>query len=200
MASTTSKEDIASRAFIMIGANITSDFAGGSAEDDLAQVMYEEVVQAELGSYEWNFAKETVLLSRNTAAPTNAGKWSASYRIDVLAIMVRSVKVDSIDVEYEIQGANILCDATADDTVYMEYLGRPDEGLWPPPFALAMIFRLASLFGAALARDADLIKAMSELYIAQLRKAKIMDTQAETSKTIRTRRLINVRRNADKRI
>jgi hypothetical protein len=200
MASTTSKEDIASRAFAMLGANEVTDFSGGGSEDDIAQLLYEELVQAELGSYEWNFTKATVQLSRNAAAPTNADKWSASYRIDALAIEVRSVMIGSRAIEYEIQENNVLCDAGSADTVYMEYISRPDEGDWPPPFQTAMIFRLASVFAGPLARDADLIKAMNNLYELQIRKAKTMDSQAETSKSLRTTRLVSVRRNSSKRI
>jgi hypothetical protein len=191
---TTTKEDIASRAFLLVGGNPVTDFdSGESQESDLANILYEEIVQAELGSYPWNFAKSKVQLSRDSTDPIGS-EWSAQYLIDVAAITIRGVLVESNNIQYEIQGTRILCDASTNDTVIMEYLGRPDEAQWPPYFQLAMIYRLAGDFGGSLARDGELVEAFENKYMFQLRRAKAMDSQSETSRPLRTRRLINARR------
>ncbi len=190
----TTKEDIASRAFVLIGADPVTDFTSGdSIEADTAQLLYEAIVEAELGSYEWNFAKSQVQLSKDAADPIGA-QWSAQFNRDVVAITVRGVHVEGRPINYEIQGTKILCDATEDDVVIMKYIGRPSESQWPAYFDMTMIYKLASDFAGSLARDGDLITSMDNKFIFQLRRAKAMDTQAETSKRLRTRRLISVRK------
>jgi hypothetical protein len=180
----------------MIGADQITSFDGGSPEEDLAKQLYEEFVQAELGSFDWNFAKKTLLLSRNTAAPTNSDKWDASYRIDTAFITVRSVWVNGSPIEYEIQENAVLCNASVDDAVYMEGITRPDEGSWPPYFQAAMIFKLAMIFAGSLSRDGQLVAAIEQQYSVQWRKAKAMDSQSMTSPALRTSRLVGVRRGA----
>ena len=190
---TSTKEDIASRAFILLGANVVSDFTDGlSREADIANTLYEEMVQAELGSYPWNFAKASVQLSRDAEAPLGK-EWDAKYRIDALAITVRGLLVEGHNIEYEIQEDFALCNATEDDTVIMEYIGRPDESKWPAYFQTAMVYKLATDFGASISRDGDLVKEMRELYVFQQRRARAMDSQSETSRPLRTRRLITSR-------
>ena len=191
---TTTKEDIASRAFILIGANPVTDFTSGeSQESDIANLLYEELVQSELGSYEWNFAKTQVQLSKDATDPIGS-QWSARFRIDTAAIAVRSILVEGKPINYEIQGGYALCDATDDDTVIMKYMARPDEVEWPPYFETVMCYRLAADFAGALARDGALIEAYENKYIFQVRRAKAMDAQSEPAKRFRTTRLISARR------
>jgi len=195
---TTTKEDVASRAFLMIGANTVSDFTDGSSdESDLANLLYEELVQAELGSYPWNFTKSEVLLSLDATAPLG-GEWDSRYRIDTRAITVRGVRVEGSNIAYEIQEDFIHCNATSADSVYMEFLGRTSEAKWPAYFQLGMVYRLASDFAGSLARDGELVQIYDVKYEKQIRRARAMDSQSETARPLRTQRLVKVRQSGSR--
>ena len=45
----------------------------------------------------------------------------------------------------------------SESKVFMDYVFRQDESLFPTYFRLALIYKLASAYGGSLGRDADLI-------------------------------------------
>lgn len=193
------REDIATRAFALIGGEQVTDFATPTnRETNIANLLYEEIVTDEIASYPWTFAKQQADLSRetDTDAGTNIPKheWDAIYRLPPESIAIRGLFVQGLPINFEIFGNKVYCNATEDDTVVSEHLVRAAESIWWPFFRQAMIYKLASDFGAALARDPNLVTAYEEKYLYQLRRAKAMDAQSETTDTIKTSKLIIVRR------
>jgi len=193
------REDIATRAFTLIGGEVVTDFATpNNRETIIANQLYEELVTDEISSYPWTMAKQQEVLSRET--DTDAGtnipdhEWSAIYRLSPSAIAIRGLYVQGNSINFEIFGDRVYCNAVAADEVVSEHLIRADETVWFPYFRMAMIYKLASDFGGALARDADLVTAFEEKYLYQLRRAKAMDSQSETTDNVKTNKLILVRR------
>lgn len=188
----TTKEDIATRAFKRIGANAVTDFTDVTqTEAAIAALLYEEIVEATLGGYPWTFAKQMEQMSLDGTAPLT--KYTSAYRIPTKCLLLRAVYVQGNPINFETYGNMIYCDATADDTVIAEFIARVDESVWPPHFAHAVAYELAGVFAGAIARDAALIQSMEERAIFQLRKARSLDAQSETTQRIKSRRLIDNR-------
>lgn len=197
----TTDVDVANRAFKLIGGATISDFtSGANFETEIANTLYEPLVRAELATYPWSFCKEKSPLDRetdttvtpNVNVPLN--EWDAQYRLPDNFLAIRGLYVQNNAIEFEIFGERAYCNATADDVVVCEHLVRADESIWPDYFTQSMVYRLASDFGGALARDADLVVAFEEKYLFQHRKAKSIDSQSDTAPRVTTNRLISVRR------
>jgi hypothetical protein len=189
----TSKFDIASRAFVLVGGEVISSFSDGTRESTIASVLYEELVRGELASHPWRFAIKKEQLSRESAAPVGA-QWAAAYQLPSDLLLLRAVKVNGSDISYGRYESKVLCDAVDSDVVVADILYRVGEQEWLPYFTSGLVFKLAAAFGGALARDGALVNAFESKALAQLRVARTMDSQSQTTTEISTTRLIVVRR------
>lgn len=59
----------------------------------------------------------------------------------------------------------------------MDYVFRQSEDQFPPHFRLAVEYKLASIFGGSVARDAALVREFDQLSERQLLIAKILTPQ-----------------------
>ena len=78
----------------------------------------------------------------------------------------------------------------------MDYIFRQSEDQFPPHFRLAVEYKLASIFGGSVARDAALVREFDQLSERQLLIAKNTDSQETTTKTLSTDRFITERRSS----
>ena len=81
-------------------------------------------------------------------------------------------------------------------TVIMDYIFRQDESKFPPYFRLALIYKLASIYAGAVARDAGMIKQFDDLAERQFMIAKNIASQETTTKQLPTSRFIEERRSS----
>lgn len=178
----------------MIGANTISSFDDGTTESDIASQLYEDTLRSLLTQTRWRFSTQQAQLSRLTDTPY--GRWDAGYQVPADCIMIHAVTVNDNLVKYEKYGDKIYCNLDSTATVIMDYTFRQEEDQFPPYFTLGVEYQLASLFGAAIARSAQLVGAFEQKHQIQMRTARNLDSQERTNKVLGTTRYANYRKSS----
>ena len=178
----------------MVGANTISSFDDGTTESDIASQLYEDTLRALLTQHRWRFSTQQVQLSRLENTPH--GRWDAGYQIPADCILIHAITVNDNLVKYERYGDKIYCNLDSTATVIMDYTFRQEEDQFPPYFTLGVEYQLASLFGAAIARSAQLVGAFEQKHQIQMRTARNLDSQERTNKVLETTRYANYRKSS----
>ena len=132
-----SKTDIVNRALSKLGQSRVSSIDTNTEAARVMNDMWDNVRDALLQSYPWNFSIKRVLLAKDSTAPA----WGYVNRFtlpsDFLALMdIRN------DPEYTIENGYILSDEGA--PLYVRYVSKvEDTGLYPPLFTEALAASLA---------------------------------------------------------
>ena len=128
---------------------------------------------------------------------------SADSPVDVSSralILIGAEPITSFDdvndhpILYQSYGDKIFCDADSSDSLILDYTFRVDEEFWPSYFIIAVEYALASVFAVALARDASLSQLMEQKGLMAMAKARGLDSQQQTNRTLNTSRFITQRR------
>lgn len=183
---------ICSRASILIGGDAIQSFTDGTTESDVAASIYEDIARSSLTNTRWRFATTQVQLSRLTDVP--ASRYSAAYQLPSDYLMINSLTVNDNIIEYDTYTNKAFSNAVETDVVMADYVFRVGEEHWPAYFILAVELSLASLFAVSIARDAQLSNAMEARAEMQMRKARTLDSQQQTSRKLNTSRFISQRR------
>ena len=191
------KVDIASRALVMIGSNPISSFNDDTTEALVTNTIYEEVVESTLTRHNWRFATGQQQLSLLANAPT--GRFEYAYQIPANpeCLKILTVTVNDALIQYSRYEDKIYLDGFGSQSaVIMDYIFRQSEDQFPPHFRLAVEYKLASIFGGSVARDAALVREFDQLSERQMLIAKNTDSQETTTKTLSTDRFITERRSS----
>lgn len=181
----------------MIGANPISSFTDGTTEALVTNTIYEEVVESTLTRHNWRFATGQQQLSLLADAPT--GRFEYAYQIpsNPECLKILAVTVNDALIQYNRYEDKIYLDGFgSQSSVIMDYIFRQSEDQFPPHFRLAVEYKLASIFGGSVARDAALVREFDQLSERQLLIAKNTDSQETTTKTLSTDRFITERRSS----
>ena len=181
----------------MIGANTISSFDDGTTESDVANQLYEDTLRALLTQSRWRFSTQQAQLSRLEDTPH--GRWDAGYQVPADCIMIHAVTVNDNLVKYEKYGDKVYCNLDSTATVIMDYTFRQEEDQFPPYFIAGLEYQLASLFGAAIARSAQLVGAFEQKFQIQMRTARTLDAQERTNKVLDKSRFTVFRKNVSSR-
>ena len=184
--------DVSSRALILIGAEPITSFDDGNNEALVASNMYEDVARSSLVNTRWRFATNQAVLNKLSDAPT--GRYDSAYQIPSDSLMLHAVTVNDHPILYQSYGDKIFCDADSSDSLILDYTFRVDEEFWPSYFIIAVEYALASVFAVALARDASLSQLMEQKGLMAMAKARGLDSQQQTNRTLNTSRFITQRR------
>ena len=191
------KVDIASRALVMIGANPIASFTDGTTEANVTNTIYEEIIESSLTRHNWRFATGQQQLSLLANSPT--GRFEYAYQIPANpeCLKILTVTVNDTLIRYNRYEDKIYLDGFgSQSTVIMDYIFRQSEDQFPPHFRLAVEYKLASIFGGSVARDAALVREFDQLSERQMLIAKNTDSQETTTKTLSTDRFITERRSS----
>jgi len=183
---------ICSRASILIGGDAIQSFTDGTTESDVASSIYEDIARSSLTSTRWRFATTQVQLSRLTDVP--ASRYSAAYQLPADYLSINSLTINDNIIKYDIYTNKAFCDAVETDIVMADYIFRIAEEHWPPYFIVALELALAGIFAVSIARDAQLASAMDARAEIQMRKARTLDSQQQTTRKLDTSRFISQRR------
>ena len=184
--------DICSRALILIGAEPITSFDDDTSEALIASNMYEDVARSNLTSTRWRFATNQSVLNRLSAAPT--GRFDAAYQLPAGTLLVHAVTVNDLQIEYNVYGSKVFCDAAPADQLIADYTYRAEEQDWPSYFSICVEYAMAVVFATALARDQSLAALMDQQLQRALAKAKSIDSQQQTTRKLVTSRFITNRR------
>jgi hypothetical protein len=183
--------DICSRALILIGAEPITSFEDDTSEALIAGNMYEDIARTNLTSTRWRFATNQAVLNRLTDAPT--GRFDSAYQLPDY-LFLHAVTVRDFQIEYNVYGNKVFCDADPADILIADYTYRASEVDWPSYFSVCVEYAMAVVFATALIRDTSLSNLMSTQYEFLMAKARSTDSQQQTTRKIVTSRFITNRR------
>jgi hypothetical protein len=194
MASTAANSgiDICSRALILIGAEPITSFEDDTTEGLVSSNMYEDIARSNLTSTRWRFSTNQAVLNRLSDAPT--GRFDAAYQLPSGYLFVHAVTVNDFQIEYDIYGDKIYCDAGPQDELIIDYTYRAEEQDWPSYFSVCVEYAMATVFATAIARDQGLANLMNQQYNVALAKARSIDSQQQSTRKLVTSRFITNRR------
>jgi hypothetical protein len=183
---------ICSRASLLIGGDAIQSFEDGTAEASVSSAMYEDMARAALTNSRWRFATDQAVLNRLLDAPT--GRWEAAYQLPSEFIMLSAITVNEYPIKYDLYGSKVFCDAVETDTVVADYVFRADESTWPPYFTTAVEYMMAGVLAVSVARDSSLASLMEQKADYQMRQARRLHSQQQTTRKLNTSRFIAERR------
>tara|TARA_R110002020_G_scaffold100255_4_gene237216 strand:- start:2085 stop:2672 length:588 start_codon:yes stop_codon:yes gene_type:complete len=194
MASTASDSalDIASRALVLIGAEPITSFESSSTEALVASNMYEDVVRSSLCIARWRFATEQSVLNQLTETPT--GRFSIAHQLPSDLLMLHTVTVNDNRLGYTVYGDKVFSDSSTNDILIADYTYRATETDFPSYFSLAVQYSLAGVFATAIARDDSLALLMDGKADRLMAKARNLDSQQQTTRSLSTTRFTTNRR------
>ena len=184
--------DICSRALILIGAEPITSFEDGNTEALVAVNMYEDIARASLVNTRWRFATNQAVLNRLSDAPT--GRYEKAYQLPSDMLMLHSVTVQDLPIEYQTYGNKVYSDTSDNDTLVADYTFRAEEDTWPSYFTIAVVYSLSIVFATSIARNSNLAGIMADQAQITMAKARNLDSQQQTSRKLVTSRFITERR------
>lgn len=195
MASTASNSalDMASRALVLIGAEPITSFELSTTEALVASNMYEDVVRSSLCVARWRFSSEQATLNQLTDLPT--GRFDIAHQLPSNLLMLHAVTVNDNKIGYTIYGDKVFSNASTADVLVADYTFRAPETSFPSYFALAVQYALASVFATSIARDDKLMEMMETKADRLMAKARNLDSQQQTTRSLSTTRFNLNRRN-----
>jgi hypothetical protein len=184
--------DVSSRALILIGAQPITSFEDNSTEALVCANMYEDIARSALLSTRWRFSTNQAVLNRLSEAPT--GRYNSAYQLPNGSLMVHAVTVNQSPIEYNIYGNKVFCDTSPSDELVVDYTYRADETDWPSYFTIAVEHSLAAVLATSIARDRNLSELMAIQGKDLMVKARLLDSQQQTTRKLYTSRFIAQRR------
>jgi len=183
--------DICSRALILVGAEPITSFDDDTTEALIAGNMYEDIARTNLTATRWRFATNQAVLNRLSEAPT--GRFESAYQLPDY-LFLHAVTVRDFQIEYNVYGDKVFCDADPADVLIADFTYRANEVDWPSYFSVCVEYAMAVVFATALIRDTSLSNLMSTQYEFLMAKARSTDSQQQTTRKVVTSRFITNRR------
>jgi hypothetical protein len=176
--------DVINAALTRTGNPPITSYDEGSPGATIAASNYEGVVEAHLSVYPWKRASKIEQLSRldNEDDGEPPEPWTAAYQLPSDLTEIRAVKVDGQNIDYEVHGDTILCDAGEDDLVILHYVWRAAEADWPAWFLEGIIRRMEAVFLRGIGERYTEAKGRDAEADDWFRIAKNRDSQSQTAR------------------
>ncbi len=182
---------LCSRALIKIGANSLSSFDDGTVEAEIAANLYPAGRDALLSAHPWSFATAQTMLPRLAAEPVADYAFAFQLPVDFLRALSAGSAGRGRGAAYRIAESRLHADT---EDVTLTYIFRPSESAFPPFFDQALIARLAAEFALPLTESAARAEVLFKLAEAEFRRAKIIDSQQDSTAAFEDFTLIEARR------
>ena len=183
---------ICSRASLLIGGDAIQSFSDGTAEASVCDAMYEDMARSALTNSRWRFATDQSVLNRLAEEPT--GRWTAAYQLPSELIMLSAVTINEVPIKYDVYGSKVYCNESATSELIADYIFRAEESTWPPYFTTAVEYMMAAVLAVSVARDPQLASLMEQKADLQMRQARRLHSQQQTTRKLNTSRFIAERR------
>ena len=182
--------ELCSSALVKLGAESISSFDDGSAEARVASRLYPLTRDALLSTHPWSFATRQIALIRLATAPVTT--FSCAYQLpsDYLKALSAGGGGRGSGLVFQIVNRQLHTDAEAP---VLTYVFRPSEGDFPPYFSAALVARLAAEFCLPLTENSSRAERLMRLAEAELKVAKLVDSQQDTPPRVEDFTLIRAR-------
>lgn len=181
---------LSARALVRLGALPITSFDDGSAESEIASILYSTVRDALLSSYAWTFASGQIALTQQQAAPLADFEFSYALPNDYLRAISLGAGGTSKGVPYRIS-RNVL--HTNAQNVTLHYIFRPDESEFPAYFDQALIAKLAAEFCIPVTESTSRANSLFSLAEREYARARQIDAQSDTPNRLDDFTLVDVR-------
>ena len=182
--------ELCSSALLKLGADSISSFEDGTAEAKVAARLYPLVRDAMLSAHPWSFATKKVELAQLAMVPPTDFAYAHQLPNDFLKALSAGDAVRGRGLTYQIVNWQLHSDA---ETVVLTYVFRPSEGDFPAYFASALVTRLAAEFCLPLTENTSRADRFTRLAEAELKLAKLVDSQQDTPPKVEDFTLIEAR-------
>jgi len=187
---TLSAIDLCARALIKIGANTIASFTEGTAEAEVSASLYATVRDALLSAHPWNFAIDQARLSQLASPPKADFEYAFQLPVGCIRVLSAGAGGRGMGLRYRVVGREL---HTSSSEVTLTFVSRPDEDLFPPFFAMALIAQLAAEFAIPLTDSTSRWQALRKVAEEEFRRAKLIDAQEDTPAQINDFTLIEER-------
>lgn len=186
----TSALDLCATALLKIGARPIESFDAETAEAACARRFYPLVRDALLCAHPWSFTLAQRDLTPQAEAPVADYAFAFALPSDHLRTVSIGARGAGRGLAYRVQGLRLLCDA---DAVTLTYQRRVDEADLPAFFLPLLVSRLAAELCVPLTENTSRMAELLRLAEAELRMARLVDSQQATPRQIDDFTLIGAR-------
>jgi len=184
--------DICNMGLILIGDQVIENLSDNNDRAIVANLFYQDTVDAVLRAHPWGFAKTRVELAQASGTPEFGWDYHFTLPASPLCLRVLEVEEDSPgQIPYSIEGGKLLCDESTLSILYIAQI--TDTGLFDSLFTDTLAARLAMAFAMALTKQKKLIELAANVYDMKIREAQTVDGLESTKKEIYNDTLISVR-------
>ncbi|ANK80083.1 MAG: hypothetical protein TEF_04220 [Rhizobiales bacterium NRL2] len=183
---------LCSRALLKVGASPVTSFEDGTAEAEIAALLYGVTRDALISGHPWSFATAQQALPALTVKPL--ADFDRAFALPADFLRVLSVGAGGSargrGVAYRIHERRLHASA---ESLNLTYVFRPDETAFPPFFDQALIARLAAEFCLPLTENTARTEALSRAAEVEFARARSIDGQQQTPQAIENFALIEAR-------
>ncbi len=182
--------ELCATALVKIGAQPIASLEEDSAEAACARRLYPITRDALLSLHSWSFTLAHAELTPVAEAPLADFAHGYALPADHLRTISVGAAGRSRGLIYRVQGNRILSDA---ETIVLHYQRRVDESLLPAFFIPLLVTRLAAEFCIPLTEGSSRAMDLYRLAEAELRTARLIDSQQATPRRVDDFTLIEAR-------
>jgi hypothetical protein len=183
--------ELCATALLKIGAQPIASLEDETAEAACARRLYPITRDALLSLHPWSFTLAQVELAPEATAPVADYAHAFSLPADHLRTISVGAGGRSRGLAYRVQGASILCDAEA---ITLSYQRRVEESELPAFFLPLLLTRLAAELCIPLTEGTSRAMELFRLAEAELKLARLIDSQQGTPQRVDDFTLIEARR------
>ena len=182
---------LCSRALLKLGAQPIASLDEGTAEAEVAANLYPAVRDALLSLHPWSFASAQESLPRLAARPV--ADFANAFQLPAGFLRALSAGAPGMGrgLAYRLFEGRLHCNA---EQVTLSYVFRPEESAFPPFFAAALATRLAAEFCIPITENTSRAQLLHTQAEAELRAARLADSQQATPRAIEDFPLLVARR------
>ena len=183
-----SKIDLISSALVLIGDTPINNLTGNNRFQQVANALYDGIIENELSKHRWGFARAKAQLSLTTDTPID-NDYRSIYQLP--SDMLFLIKIRPNVQDYQILGDKLYSNLSGKVTA--DYIYNAPESEWPAYFAKLVEYALAIEFSVSIRDSSTIQQNLSVLYQEQARIARFTDSQQHPQEPIAHRPFINVR-------
>lgn len=182
-----SKIDIISAALVLIGDTPINSLTGNDRQQQVANALYQSVVEMELTKHRWGFARRKAQLSLTTEVPVDK-EYKSIYQLPSNLLVLIKLYPNT---NYQILGDKVYTNLS--QSLYCDYISNVDESHWPAYFVKSVQYALAVEFATSIRDSSSIQGNMASLYDTASRSARYTDSQQHPQTPIQHRPFIDVR-------
>lgn len=182
--------ELSSAALVKLGAETITSFSDGTAEANVANALYEIVRDGLLGTHPWSFATAHAELVQLPTAPLTDFEYAFELPTDFIKALSAGDDCRSRGFVYQIIGREVHSNY---EEVTLAYIKQAAEADFPTYFVSALVNRLAAEFCLPLTENPARSELLFGLADAELKLAKLIDSQQDTPPKVEDFTLIEAR-------